>query len=424
MGDNNSGATLKRLLVLGSGTAGTIVVNKLHRRLPTDWEIQVVEPLAHHLYQPGLLFIPFGQKDPEELHRPTHSTLPASVDRIVASVLRVLPDDNKVELDDGTSIEYDQLVIATGTSTRPEETEGMTGPGWRTSIHDFYTFEGANALRSALQTFTEGHLVVHVCEMPIKCPVAPLEFAFLADDHFRKRGIRDQVKITYVTPLSGAFTKPVAAAHLGDMLSKRDIELESDFYVERISSSSLVSYDDRVIDFDLLVTVPINMGARFVGESGLGDELDFVKVDAGTFLADGYTNVFALGDAAGLPTSKAGSVAHFAADVFVENFLEHIQGRPMKRQFDGHANCFVESGNGKALLIDFNYQTEPLPGKYPVANIGPLSLMKETRANHWGKLAFEKLYWHVLLPGRSLPVPNEMSMAGKIPVDTNGGSSQ
>lgn len=413
---------MKRLLILGSGTAGTIVVNKLHRRLPGGWEIQVVEPSANHIYQPGQLFVPFGGMEADDLLKPTGSVLPHSVRRIVGTVSRVLADDNKVELDDGTSIEYDQLVIATGTTPRPDQTPGMTGPGWRESIHEFYSYDGSVALSEALKKFDEGHLVVHICEMPIKCPVAPLEFAFLADDYFRKRGNRSRIKITYATPLSGAFTKPVAAQHLGDMLAARDIELESDFYVESMSEKSMVSYDEREIGFDLLVTVPVNMGAAFVGESGLGDELDFVKVDPGTFLAEGRDNVFAIGDAAALPTSKAGSVAHFAADVFVENFLEHIAGRPMTRLFDGHANCFIEAGNGKALLIDFNYDTEPLPGKYPFAGIGPLSLLKETRANHWGKLAFEQLYWHVLLPGRPMPVPNEMSMAGKIPAETKGDS--
>jgi sulfide:quinone oxidoreductase len=408
---------MKRLLVLGSGTAGTIIVNKLHRRLPRDWEIQVVEPSTEHMYQPGLLFVPFGRMKPQDLRKPTSSLLPADVAKIDKAVSRVLPDDGKVELEDGTVVEYDQLVIATGTSPRPDQTPGMTGPGWRESIHEFYSYEGAIALRSALEGFTEGRLAVHVCEMPIKCPVAPLEFVFLADDYFTERGIRDRVTITYVTPLSGAFTKPVASQHLGKMLADRDIELEADYYVESISAESMTSYDERSIDFDLLVTVPVHMGEAFVGEAGLGDELDHVKVDRGTFLANGFDNIFAIGDAAALPTSKAGSVAHFAADVFVENFLEHIAGRPMPRAFDGHANCFVESGDGKALLIDFNYDTEPLPGKYPVAGLGPLSLLKETRPNHWGKLAFEKLYWHVLLPGRPLPVPNEMSMSGKVPTE-------
>lgn len=414
---------MNRVLVLGAGTAGTIVVNKLHRRLPADWEIQVVEPSADHVYQPGQLFVPFGRQRPEHLRRPTPSLLPSTVTRIVGAARRVHAETQTVELEDGTLIEYDQLVIATGTVPRPDQTPGMTGPGWRKTIHEFYSYEGAVALRSALEEFTEGHLVVHVCELPIKCPVAPLEFAFLADDHFIRRGIRDRVEITYVTPLSGAFTKPVASRFLGDMLANRNIDLESDFYVENMSPDALTSYDERRIDFDLLVTTPVNMGGSFVGESGLGDELDHVKVDPGTFLATGHENIFAIGDAAALPISKAGSVAHFAADVFVENFLDHIAGRPMMRVFDGHANCFVESGDGKALLIDFNYETEPLPGKYPVANLGPLSLLRETRANHWAKLAFEKLYWHVLLPGRPLPVPNEMSMSGKVPTEVKGESA-
>jgi sulfide:quinone oxidoreductase len=249
--------------------------------------------------------------------------------------------------------------------------------------------------------------------MPIKCPVAPLEFAFLADAHFRDKGIRDKVTITYVTPLPGAFTKPIAAAHLGGMLESRGIGLEPDFMVEHVEDGALVSYDERSIPFDLLVTVPVNMGAPFVGKSGLGDELDHVRVDPHNFLVPDTDNLFAIGDAAALPTSKAGSSAHFAVDVFCENFLEHIDGRPMTHSYDGHANCFVESGDGKALLIDFNYDTEPLPGSFPFAGVGPMRLLKETRLNHLGKLAFEPVYWNVLLPGRWLPISTDMSMTGK-----------
>lgn len=332
---------MKRLLILGSGTAGTMVANKLNNQLPDEWEIQIVEPSPDHLYQPGLLFVPFGDADPKDLVKTTDSALPDEIKRVVGKVSRIAPDDNKVELEQGPAIEYDQLVIATGATLAPDQTPGMNGPGWRESIHEFYSLEGATALRSALEDFTGGHLVIHICEMPIKCPVAPLEFAFLADDFFKNRGIRDKVKISYATPLSGAFTKPVASRHLGDMLTKRGIKLEPDFYVESIGPKSIVSYDEREIEFDLLVTVPVHMGADFVGESSLGDELNFVKVDKGTFLADGHHNIFAIGDAAALPTSKAGSVAHFAVDVFVENFLEHIKGNPMPRRFDGHTNCFI-----------------------------------------------------------------------------------
>jgi sulfide:quinone oxidoreductase len=255
--------------------------------------------------------------------------------------------------------------------------------------------------------------------MPIKCPVAPLEFVFLADAFFSERGMRDRVEMTYVTPLDGAFTKPVAAKHLGGMLAEREISVETDFMTMQVDGERnvLVSYDEREVPYDLLVTVPVNMGADFVDRSGLGDELNHVEVDRHTFLSVDHDNVFALGDASNIPTSKAGSVAHFAVDVFVDNFLEHIAGRPMARQFDGHANCFIESGNGKGLLIDFNYDVEPLPGKYPLPGIGPFSLLKETEANHWGKLMFKWTYWNVLLPGRELPLPAQMSMAGKDPVE-------
>lgn len=405
---------MKRLLVLGAGTAGTMVVNKLRPLLsPREWEITVVEPAKLHIYQPGLLFVPFGRYQAADLEKPTQPLLPAGVDLITEEVQRVDSEGSFVELVSGKTISYDQLVIATGTHPRPDMTPGMVGYQYGKTVREFYTLDGALALRRALEDWNGGRLVVHITELPIKCPVAPLEFAFLADDYLKQRGIRDRVDLTFATPLSGAFTKPIASERLGSMLEQRNIRVESDFSIERIDEAAIVSYDERSIPFDLLVTVPLNMGADYVGRSGLGDELNHVKVDPFTFLATGCQNAFALGDAAALPISKAGSVAHFAVDVFVENFLDHIAGRPMERKFDGHANCFVESGAGKALLIDFNYDTEPLPGMYPLPGIGPLSLLKETRLNHVGKLAFRPIYWLMLLPGRSLPVPTAMSMTGK-----------
>jgi sulfide:quinone oxidoreductase len=174
-----------------------------------------------------------------------------------------------------------------------------------------------------------------------------------------------------------------------------------------------VSFDEREIPFDLLVTVPLNMGADFVARSDLGNELNYVPVDKHTLQSTAYENIFAVGDASDIPASKAGSVAHFSVDLFTENFLDHVNGRPMVHRFDGHANCFIETGHGKGLLIDFNYETEPLPGKYPLPGIGPFSLLKETELNHWGKLMFKWVYWNVMLPGKDMPLPALMSMAGK-----------
>ena len=333
---------------------------------------------------------------------------------VLAAVDRVAPESNSVLLADGRTLGYDYLVVATGVQPRPDQTPGLLGGEWRRSIHDFYTYDGALALARALAGFTGGRLVVNVVDMPIKCPVAPLEFAFLADAFLGERGLRDRVELTYVTPLPGAFTKPVASAHLGGMLEARRIGLETDFLLERVRDRTLVSYDQREVPFDLLVTVPLNMGADYVARSGLGDEMNYVPVDRRTLRSTAHANIFAVGDANDLPTSKAGSVAHFSADVVVENMLSAIRGLPLRASFDGHANCFIESGHGKGLLIDFDYDTEPLPGKYPLPRVGPFSLLAETRANHLGKLGFRWAYWNLLLPGRPVPVPSRMSMAGKV----------
>lgn len=407
---------MKTLVILGGGTAGTMIANKLRHRLRRDeWAITVVDRDDTHHYQPGYLFVPFGDYTRDQVVRSRHAFLPDGVEFVIGAVDRVDTDDDVVRLDDGRTLPYDQLVIASGTTPRPDQTPGMLGAEWRRSIFDFYTLDGAEALAKALAAFDGGRLVVHITETPIKCPVAPLEFTFLAEAWLRKQGLRDRVELVYVTPLDGAFTKPVASAHLGGMLEERKVHVETDFMVERVDEERkmLVSYDDREIPFDLLVTVPLNMGADFVGRSGLGDELNYVPVDKHTLLAKGHDNIFAVGDAGDIPASKAGSVAHFAVEIFVDNFLQHIAGQPMTGSFDGHANCFVESGDDKALLIDFNYDTEPLPGKYPVPGVGPLDLLKETRANHLGKLAFRWIYWNVLLPGRPVPLPAHMSMAGK-----------
>ncbi|NQU37600.1 MAG: NAD(P)/FAD-dependent oxidoreductase, partial [Actinobacteria bacterium] len=393
---------MKRLLVLGAGTAGTMAVNKLRPKLPQDeWTITVVEQSDTHFYQPGYLFLPFGTYTADEIVKPTKRFIPDGVDLVQGVIDKVVASDNEVVLADGRKLPYDYLIIASGTTPHPDETPGMTD-GWDKNVFTFYTYDGAKALGEKLKTWNGGKLVVQICEMPIKRPVAPLEFTFLADAFFDDKGMRDKVEITYVTPLEGAFTKPVASAHLGHMLEDREIALEPDFMIESVDAEAgkIVSYDEREIPFDLLVTIPVNMGADFIERSGLGDDLNFVPVDPETLLSKAHDNIFAVGDASDIPASKAGSVAHFAMDLFPANFLAHVDGLPMTHPFDGHANCFIESGHGKGLLIDFNYTTEPLTGKYPLPGVGPFSLLKETEMNHWGKMMFRWMYWNLLLPGK------------------------
>ena len=395
-----------------------MVANKLVKRLDaSQWSVTVVDKNDIHDYQPGYLFIPFGINRPDQIRRSKHSFIADGVELLMAEIDRVDAEAKVVTFTDGRTVGYDYLVIASGTSPRPDQTPGMLGEEWHKSVGEFYTFEGAIALKAALDRFTGGRLVMHITEMPIKCPVAPLEFVFLADDYLRQRGLRDKTEIVYVTPLDGAFTKPVAARELGSALEKRGIHLESDFMIESVDQEAKLirSYDEREVAYDQLVTIPLNMGADFVARSGLGDELNYVPVDKHTMQSTAHESIFVLGDASNLPTSKAGSVAHFSVEVFVENFVQLASGRPMTHSFDGHANCFIEAGGGKGMLLDFNYETEPLTGSFPFPKVGPMSLLKESRANHLGKLAFRWVYWNMLLPGRPIPLPAEMSMTGKTP---------
>ena len=405
-----------RIVILGGGTGGTLVANRLRRLLPADSvEITVVDHDDQHIYQPGLLFVPFGLATISDLVRLRHRQLRRGVTFRRAAIDHVEVATNRVHLFDGAVLDYDVLVVASGATLVPGETEGLTGPGWMKDVFTFYDAEGAGALAGALATFDRGRLVVNVVDMPIKCPVAPLEFCFLADWYLTKRGVRDHVDITYVTPLDGAFTKPVASDHLRGMLATKHIELVTEFNTGEVDGNTrrLVGYDGREITFDLAVVVPLHGGADYVGRSpGLGDELNFVPADEHTLQSKVAPNVFVIGDAAGIPASKAGSVAHFEGEVVVDNVRRHLAGEPLVERFDGHANCFIETGYGKALLIDFNYETEPLPGRYP-SKLG-LPLLKESRLNHLGKRMFEPFYWHGLLPGRDLPgVSSAMPHAGK-----------
>ena len=407
---------MKKMVILGAGTAGTMMANKLYESLESDeWQITIVDKYPTHYYQPGFLFIPFDIYTKKDVIKPKRDFLPSGIEVIFAETEVIEPDKNRVILGDERVLEYDFLIIATGTKVFPGETEGMMGKEWHKSIFDFYTIEGACALRHFFKYWEGGKLVLNIAEMPIKCPVAPLEFAFLADWWFTEQGIRNNVEIEFVTPLPGAFTKPKASKLLSNFLEKKNIKLTTEFDIGSVDAERkvIIDYEDNEIDYDVLVSIPTNMGDEVIARSGMGNEFNYVPTDMQTLRSKDFENVFVIGDATDLPSSKAGSVAHFESEILFENILSAIEDRPMRAKFDGHANCYIESGFGKGILIDFNYDTEPLPGKFPLPGVGPFSLLEETKMNHYGKMMFRWIYWNLLLKGAELPIGSEMLMAGK-----------
>ncbi|MCG8342221.1 MAG: NAD(P)/FAD-dependent oxidoreductase [Chlorobiales bacterium] len=403
----------KKIVVLGAGTGGTIVSNNLRRHLPDDWEITVIDRDDKHIYQPGMLFVPFDIQKSGTLTRSRKKYILPGVNFVIDEITHIDPEKREVKTKN-RSFSYDFLVISTGCKIVPEENDGLMD-AWGKNAFTFYSIEGADLLRQKLKEFDGGKLVLNIAEVPFKCPVAPIEFVFLADWYFKKKGIRNKVEIELVTPLTGAFTKPKASAVFGESAKEKNIKITPAFELNEVNGKEkyIESIQGDKIPYDMLVIIPTTIGDDVISDSGLDDGIGYVPTHLNTLQALKHERIYVIGDATNVPTSKAGSVAHYEADVVVFNIMAEIHGIKPEEIYDGHSTCFIVYSKGTSSLIDFNYKIEPLPGKFPLPHMGPFSLLKETKANWYGKLGFEWLYWNVLLAGRHLGMPPTLVMAGK-----------
>ncbi len=403
----------KKIVVLGAGTGGTIVSNNLRRHLPDEWEITVIDRDDTHVYQPGMLFVPFDIQKARTLTKPRKKYILPGVNFVIDEITHIDPEKREVKTKNH-SFSYDFLVISTGCKIAPEENDGLMD-AWGKNAFTFYSIEGAELLRQKLKEFDGGKLVLNIAELPFKCPVAPIEFVFLADWFFKKKGIRNKVEIELVTPLTGAFTKPKASAVFGESAKEKNIKITPMFELNEVNGKEkyIESIQGDKIPYDMLVIIPTTIGDEVISDSGLDDGIGYVPTHLNTLQALKHERIYVIGDATNVPTSKAGSVAHYEADVVVFNIMAEIHGIKPEEIYDGHSTCFIVYSKGTSSLIDFNYKIEPLPGKFPLPHMGPFSLLKETKANWYGKLGFESLYWNVLLAGRHLGMPPTLVMAGK-----------
>lgn len=405
---------MKKLLILGAGAGGVMVATKIRKKLdPKEWQITIIDRTWQHHYQAGWLFVPFEVYDINDCIKPQMDFIPKGVEFVQDEITNIDPETKTVTTKNG-SYDYDWIVVGTGCRVVPEEIEGME-EGWGKNIQTFYTPEGAVDLHKKIKHFEKGKLVLNIAEMPIKCPVAPLEFVFLADWFFMINDVRCNIEIELVTPLAGAFTKPVAAEILGKLCEEKNIKITPNFEIGSVDHERKVieSHKGEEVDYDLLVSIPPNFGSKVIDDCAIGDVMGYMETDHHTLKSTKYENMYIIGDATNVPTSKAGSVAHYEADIVVENLVREIEGLAPRPDFDGHSTCFIVSGYEKAILIDFNYKIEPLPGKYPFPGVGPMSLLEETYLNYWGKMMFKWVYFNQMLKGKELPLEPQMFMAGK-----------
>jgi sulfide:quinone oxidoreductase len=374
-----------RIVILGGGVGGTLLANLLARKLKgTEAEITVVDATGQHVYQPGWLYLPFGEEHPRHLVKRERSLLHRRVRLVTDRAERIDPAAQTVHLADGERLRYDTLVIATGARLAPEAV-----PGFAEGVHHFYAQEAALALKEALDGFTGGRLVIGVADIPYKCPPAPLEFAFKAEEFLRTKGVREATEIVYLSPIGRVFPIESVSAFVTPMLEERGIRAETFFNTEAIDpvARRVASLEGTEIAYDLLVMVPPHRGARIVEASGLGDAQGWLPTDRATLEVQGQTGVYGLGDATDLPVSKSGSAAHFEAKVLADRIAARVRGtNGAVPAYDGRVLCFLETGYGRASQLVFDFAHPPRP---PAPNA----------FHHYEKLLFNRVYWYIVPRG-------------------------
>jgi sulfide:quinone oxidoreductase len=384
---------MQRIVILGGGVGGTLTANLLARRLRHaislgQVDITLVDALGAHVYQPGFMYIAMGGEREEKLSRRERALLDSDVALLVDSAIRVDTGARTVVMASGAAIPYDYLVLATGSRVVPEEIEHFEA-----EAQHFYTASAALRLRHALDAFEGGRIVVGIASMPYKCPPAPLEVAFLIESELRERGLRDRSEVHFCSPIGRAFTIESVSDMATPILEEKGIELHTFFNVESIDPDRKVvaSLEGEELPYDLLILVPPHRGQQFLIDSKLAPAPGgWLPTDRHTLHVQGQRNIWALGDATDLPLSKAGSTAHFEAPVVTEGIIAALTDRePAGRHasYEGRVMCFFEVGDGKGTLLRFDYEHPPEPG-------APNPLW------HWGKLIFNKTYFHTVPRGR------------------------
>ncbi len=377
---------MKQILILGGGMGGLISANRLRKKLSKEHRITLIDKNDKHIYAPSFLWVMMGNRKSEKIQKSLNLLGKKGINFINEEILGIEPEKNIVTTEKN-KFNYDYLIISLGADLAPEKINGLSKAGY-----NLYQLKDVEKLRGDLEYFHEGKIAIVISSLPFKCPAAPYEAAFILDDYFSKKKIRNKIEISIFTP--EILPMPSAGRENGiiieSMLKSRNINFNPEKQVISINpkNKEIIFKEDRIVDYDLLVFVPPHQGPKVIRDSGIGNESGWIPVNKNT-LKTKYDNVFAIGDVtsiildSGKPLPKAGVFAHFEAEVVAENIAREIKGLIADRKYDGKAYCFLEVGRGKSGFASGNFYAKPAP---------LIKMRRLGRIWHLGKILFEK-YW-------------------------------
>ncbi|MHA2101037.1 MAG: NAD(P)/FAD-dependent oxidoreductase [Candidatus Kariarchaeaceae archaeon] len=377
----------QKIVVVGAGTGGTIVTNRIHKKLKKGkipYEITIIDPTFQHIYQPGFLFTMVGKDTENNLTKDSRKLIPKIVNSVEDKVIFIDTKKKLVETEENGKYPYDYLVISTGSKMAFDNVDW-----WDDSIHHFYSPDGSKRLREEIENFEGGKIVVSIADLPYKCPPAPVEAAMLLDSYFKKKGMRDKVEIAYTSPLGRAFSIETTNTRVEPYLEEKNIELYTMFNTDDVDTEEKVIYsmEGEDLDYDMLICVPPHSGHQFIIDSGIAEGQGWIDVDRHTLRVENQEFIYALGDTTNLPISKAGSTAHHEAPVVAQNIYDEIMGNELTGHYNGHVQCFFLTEFGKSMFINFDYDNPP-------------KASPTRRIWYWAKMFFKPMYFRLVTRGR------------------------
>lgn len=393
---------MRKLVILGGGSAGISVAARLLREArANEISIVLIDPSHSHDYQPLWTLVGAGIFPKERTRRPMASVMPRRVDWIQRRAEEILPKRNLVKVEGGQVVHYDYLIVCPGIELHWNGVEGLRGQVGQHGICSNYSYETVDSTWQALQNFQGGRAVFTFPKGAIKCAGAPQKIMYLADEYFRRRGVRQDTEILYLAPGASIFGIEYFRKPLEEVIARKGIRTRFGWHLKGVDAAAKTMLLENVADgstetmsFDLLHVTPPQSAPPLVRNSALANEAGWADVDKHTLQSPRFGNVFSLGDASSLPTSKTGAAIRKQAPVLVHNLLAHMRGLKQRKSYNGYASCPLVTGYAKTIMAEFDYDGRPAP------SIPLLDPRRERYLNYLLKAyAIPFLYWNFMLKG-------------------------